>query len=650
MSPGYIVLAAASAMGLCLAPCAPAHAAPAWPPAEGQGPCAVSVERDVPATMRDGTALKADIYRPRASEPVPVILMRTQYGKTSAQVSPARFQSPTWYASHCYLVVIQDIRGQYASQGSFYEYARDRDDGYDTVEWAARLPGADGRVGMYGSSYVGATQWLAATATPPSLKAIVPSNTASDYYQGWTYENGAFRLGFILPWMLETIAQSAARNRDDVQGADEMRVAYQQAARWMLSHPYDRMPPLHPDDPAVAPYFFDALRHPTRDAYWKAFAISGRYDKVTVPALAFEGWYDSFLPGALENFTGMIAQGGSPLARANQRIVIGPWEHLGWGRPGSPVSPRLSALGPGANSPVNELTLAWFDHFLKGIDDGVTTGPRVDYYRQGSDDWHSATAWPLPGTSYQHWFLASGGHAATLSGDGQLIAPAGAPENRTGGAINEMGNALPLAKVRVATDDYLYDPRNPVPSMGGHSCCSWTDAAHGQFDQSPIEQRADVLVYTSSPLAGPLDVTGPVSVTLSASSDAVDTDFTAKLIDVYPDGTAVNLSNGIQRASYRESMETPSSIKPGRIYSYTIHLWPVSNLFKAGHRLRVEISSSDFPQFDPNPNTGQTFATSTRTRIAHQTIHHDSVHFSYVTLPVILEGASSPPVATAPQH
>lgn len=633
------------ALGLWLAPVAAARAAEAWPPAEGAGPCAVSVERDVPAVMRDGVTLKADIYRPKSTEPVPVILMRTQYGKTSAQVRPARFQSPSWYASHCYLVVIQDIRGQYASGGTFYEYAHDRDDGYDTVEWAARLPGANGRVGMYGSSYVGATQWLAATASPPSLKTIVPSNTASDYYEGWTYENGAFRLGFILPWMLETIAQSAAHNRGDVALAEQMKIDYRQAARWMQSHPYDRLPPLHPDDPAVAPYFFDALRHPTRDDYWKALAIAGHYDAVKVPVLAFEGWYDSFLTGALNNFTGMIAQGGNAQARAGQRIVIGPWEHLGWGRPTSPVSPRLANLGPGADSPVNPLTLAWFDHFLKGIDNGVNTGPRVDYYRLGSNDWHSASAWPLPGTAFQRWYLASAGHAATLGGDGALIPQAVAGKVEGPDAGNEMGSAAIEGRAQAATDEYLYDPRNPVPSMGGHSCCSWTGTAQGQFDQSPIEQRPDVLVYTSAPLTAPLDVTGPVNVTLSASSDAVDTDFTAKLIDVYPDGTAVNLANGIQRASYRDSVEKPTPIEPGRIYTYTIHLWPVSNLFRPGHRLRVEISSSDFPQFDPNPNTGKTFATTTDAKIAHQTIHHGAAHLSYITLPVVPQGQDGAPAA-----
>jgi hypothetical protein len=583
----------------------------------GAGPCAVTKQADVPATMRDGVVLKADVYRPKTDEPVPVILMRTQYGKGAAQVQPSRFQSPAWFASQCYIVVIQDVRGQYASGGTFYEY-RDRDDGYDSVEWAARLPGSNGRVGMYGSSYVGATQWLAATASPPSLKAIVPSNTASDYYDGWTYEDGAFRLDFIEPWMMADIVLSAAQNRGDTKGAAELKDDALSIAGWMHFRPYAAFPPFHPESRATAPYFFDAIRHPARDAYWDEFRIETRYAKVMVPVLAFEGWYDAFLDGGLKNFVGMQTSGGSALARASQRIVIGPWEHIGWGRPGSVVSPRLKALGPVADSPVNTLMLAWFDHFLKGRDNGVATGPRVDYFEMGENRWHVATAWPLPGTKYVAWRLGSGGHAASVMGDGVLsVAPAaGAP-----------------------SDQFLYEPWNPVPSLGGHSCCGWGENSQGQFDQSPIEKRADVLVYSSAVLSEAIDVTGPITVILYARSTARDTDFTAKLVDVYPDGTAVNLNNGIQVARFRDSLSAPTLIEPGRVYRYTINIWPTSNLFLPGHRIRLEISSSDFPQFAPNPNTGEAFGVSARQVSARQTILHDADHPSALVLPVIPAGA-----------
>jgi hypothetical protein len=553
--------------------------------------------------------------------------MRTQYGKDNAQVQPSRFQSPSWFASQCYLVVIQDVRGQYASKGAFYEY-RDRDDGYDSVEWAARLPGSDGKVGMYGSSYVGATQWLAATAVPPSLKTIVPSNTASDYFDGWTYEDGAFRLAFIEPWMMDEIAQSAAANRGDARLAAELKDDAKSIARWMRFRPYDAFPPFRPGSRAVAPYFFDAIAHPTRDAYWDEFSIERRYAKVGVPVLAFEGWYDAFLNGGLRNFTGMRKDGANERARTDQRIVIGPWEHIGWGRPDSVLSPRLAALGPAAESPVNELMLAWFDHFLKGEDNGVATGPRVDYFEMGENRWHVAKDWPLPQTQFVNWYLVSGGHAASVMGDGALTVgkPRGAPSDR-----------------------FVYEPWNPVPSLGGHSCCAWTSGAQGQFDQSPIEQRADVLVYSSRPLEHPLEVTGPIRVTLYASSSAADTDFTAKLVDVYPDGTAVNLNNGVQGARYRDSLSHPTPITPGRVYEYKINVWPTSNLFLPGHRIRLEISSSDYPQFAPNPNTGARFGSSARQVSAMQTILHDLAHPSALVLPVIPPSASGEGAGMAPR-
>jgi uncharacterized protein len=623
----------------------------AWPPQSGRGSCNVTKSVDVPATMRDGTVLRADVYRPQTSDKVPVILMRTQYGKSAAQVQPARFQTPEWFASHCYIVVVQDIRGQGASGGTFYEYANDRNDGYDTVEWAARLAGSNGKVGMYGSSYVGATQWLAATAAPPSLRAIVPSNTASDYFDGWTYEDGAFRLAFIEPWMAETIAQSAAVNRGDLRAAAELQEGYRDIARWEKFRPYDRLPIFEPDSPSVAPYFYDAIRHSTDDAYWQKFSIQTRYDKVQVAVLAFDGWYDSFLEGALRNFNGVRLKGGTSLARENSRIVIGPWEHLGWGRPDSLVSPRLKAIGPVANSPVNGMTLAWFDHFLKGQNSEITSGSRVVYFTMGENKWHVSREWPLAATQFQSWYLQSAGHAESVMGDGILTstAPQASPPTPAR-AGNRKSTADPAEAAAVAAPDdtFTYDPSNPVPSIGGHSCCEWTSGPQGQFDQSAIEQRSDVLVYSSAPLKEALEVTGPVTVVLFAKTTAPDTDFTAKLVDVAPDGTAINLANGIQRASFRDSLSHPTAVVPGQIYSYRVHVWPTSNLFQAGHRIRLEISSSDFPQFAPNPNTGAPFGTSARWQVAQQTVLHDAAHASAIILPVIPAGAGGPALNAVP--
>lgn len=605
-----------------------AGCAGAPPTTSGTGPCMVTKTPDVAVPMRDGVTLRADVYRPATSAAVPVILMRTQYGKDAAQVRPLRYQRPDWFASHCYLVVVQDIRGQFASAGTFSEFTDDRNDGYDSVEWAATLAGSSGKVGMYGSSYVGATQWLAAETAPPHLTTIVPANTSADYYDGWTYENGAFRLNFIEPWAMESIVLSAAKNRGDTKVVQQLTQDSLDIASLLRYAPYRTFPPFHPNDGAVAPYFYDWIAHCTDGPYWQQWSPQQHYPKITIPVLHIEGWYDAFLAGGVHNFTGMVSSGGSGVARTNQRLVIGPWDHLGWGRPGSPAAPMLRLIGPVGNSPINELMLAWWDHFLKGVDNGVSNGPTVNYFEMGANVWKTASAWPLPGTQWTRYYLSSDGHAASAMGDGALV------------------TTLPASGQQ--PDKYDYDPRNPVPSVGGHSCCGALNGSQGPYDQQAVEQRPDVLVYTTPPLTTGTEVTGPITVTLYASSSAPDTDWTAKLVDVHPDGTAVNLNNGIQRASFRESSTAPTPIEPGQVYQYTITVWPTSNLFGAGHRIRLEISSSDFPQFDPNPNTGSWLGESTTTQVAHQTVVHDAEHPSALVLPVIPAPASSQPAATFP--
>ncbi|MCA1821838.1 MAG: CocE/NonD family hydrolase, partial [Pseudonocardia sp.] len=558
-------------------------------PPSGAGPCTVTKTANVAVPMRDGTVLRADVYRPAAAQSVPVILMRTQYGKEAAQVQPSRYQRPDWFASHCYLVVVQDIRGQFASAGTFSEFADDRNDGYDSVEWAAKLPGSSGKVGMYGSSHVGVTQWMAAETAPPHLATIVPANTASDYYDGWTYENGAFRLNFIEPWAMETIVLSAAKNRGDANVVQQLSHDVKDISGWLRYTPYRTFPPFHPGDAAVAPYFYDWISHRTDGPYWQQWAPQQYYPKVIIPVLDIEGWYDAFLAGGIRNFTGMVSSGGSAIARNNQRLVIGPWDHLGWGRPDSPAAPMLKQIGPVGNSPVNELMLAWWDHFLKGVDNGVSNGPTVNYFEMGANVWKTAAGWPLPGTQWTNYYLSSDGHASSLMGDGQLLT--------TGPTTGQQ------------PDTYDYDPRNPVPSVGGHSCCAALTGSRGPYDQHAVEQRPDVLVYSTPPLA-------------------TDTE--------------------VQRASFRESSSAPTSIEPGKVYRYTITVWPTSNLFRAGHRIRLEISSSDFPQFDPNPNTGSWLGESTTTQIAHQTVLHEAEHPSVLVLPVIPAAQSGTSSATFP--
>jgi putative CocE/NonD family hydrolase len=611
-------IAAVTLTALVVAACGAGSSTPTasshWPPGHDRGPCEVAKRENVPATMRDGTVLRADVYRPRTQDPVPVILMRTQYGKSSAQAGH-RYQTPDWFASQCYLVVVQDIRGQGASAGTFTEFEHEQDDGYDTVEWAAALPGSNGKVGMYGSSYVGATQWLAATATPPHLTTIVPTNTASDYYDGWTYEGGEFRLAFVQPWAIG-IAKTAAVNRGDTAAVAALTAAGADQTRWLDSRPFKDLPPMQPASASVAPWYFDWIRHSTRDDYWTRWSIRDRYAKVHVPVLDFEGWYDAFLAGGVENFAGMVRDGGTQQARDNQRLVIGPWDHVDWGRSESSPAPMLKAIGPVGDSPINDLMLDWFDHFLKGRNDGaagdVAGKPRVDYFLMGANTWKTATAWPLPQTRWTTYYL---------SGDGSQAARTGALTIKAPGAERP--------------DRYTYDPAYPAPSLGGHSCCGAQTGPQGPYDQTPVEQRSDVLFYSSDPMAAATEITGPTTVTLWASSSAPDTDFTAKLDVVKPDGETINLNDGIVRASFRDSSSAPTPITPGVPYEYRIAVWPTSYEFSAGDRIRVEISSSDYPQFAPNPNTGEPFGQSAVTRPADQTILHDAAHPSSVTLPVI---------------
>ena len=279
---------------------------------------------------------------------------------------------PGFYASHCYIVVIQDVRGQYTSEGAFYAFRDEAKDGYDTIEWAAKLPGSNGKVGMYGFSYVGATQWMPATLKPPSLVTIVPAMTSSDYYDGWSYEGGAWSLAFEESWPLVTIALTGARRLGDQAAIDRMNEAVRDLWATYKFLPIKDYPWLSPDRPKVAPYFYDWIKHDTWDDYWKQWSIRTRYDQVQVPALNFGGWYDVFMNGAIENFVGMRAKGGSDVARKGQKLVVGPWIHLPWQRKVGEVD-----FGPEAANPVDELQLRWFDHWLKGKDNGVGSEPAV---------------------------------------------------------------------------------------------------------------------------------------------------------------------------------------------------------------------------------------------------------------------------------
>jgi putative CocE/NonD family hydrolase len=565
----------------------------------------VEVERNVPSRMRDGTVLYADIYRPKSAGPWPVLLIRQPYDKTQAE--NLTYAHPAWYARYGYMVVAQDCRGRWLSEGEWYPFKHEEADGYDTVAWAAGLPGSTGQVGMYGFSYGGATQLWAAVHQPPGLTAIMPALTGSDYYDGWTYRGGALHHAFTQSWTAFLAQDTAHRWQDyELEGTIAGALGNAWANYWIPPQYYPFV-----SKEGLAPYYYDWLKHDTDDDYWRQWSIRRRYEQITVPALHIAGWYDVFLEGTLENFVGLQTQAGSEQARQNQKLVVGPWYHMPWHQ-------KVGAfdLGEAARNCVDSLQILWLDKHLRGERNQLDEEPPVTLFIMGENQWRFEHEWPLKRAQATQFFLHSKGRANSLNGNGWLdqVTP---------------GDELP--------DIFTYDPRLPVMSIGGHSCCVDVLTPMGAFDQRPQEYHNDILIYTTEPLGQDVEVTGPVVVTLYAASTAVDTDFTAKLVDVQSCGQAVNVGEGILRARFRESLERPTPIEPERVYEYKILVGSTANVFKAGHRIRLEISSSNFPTFDRNSNSGKPLAEAGPVDwfVATQTVFHDNRYPSHVVLPII---------------
>jgi putative CocE/NonD family hydrolase len=573
----------------------------------------VVIEKDVLVPMRDGVVLRADVFRPAAPGRYPVILQRTPYNKNLTTVAMLMLDVIRT-ASEGYAVVIQDTRGRYASAGVFYVFQDDIQDGYDTVEWCAVQPWSNGNVGMYGASYVGATQWLATLSRPPHLKAIFPLITASHYHEGWVYQGGAFALGFNQSWTMtflapETFMRLAKSKPELGDRLGELLGGIDDMCHWFRHLPLKDFPLFG----EAAPYFYDWLAHPDDDEYWAQWNIEAHHTAIPVPACNVGGWYDIFLGGTIRNYRGMREHGATPEARQGQKLIIGPWYHT------LPLNNVVGEVNYGLSTTalavdLDGLQLKWFDYWLKGKANGLLEEPPVRIFVMGENRWRSENEWPLARTSYTKYYFHSGGNANGLRGDG-LLSP-------------EPPRSEPA-------DVYAADPRNPVPTRGGGLCCWPAAVPGGAFDQRPIEERADVLVYTTPVLAHDIEVTGPVLVTLYAATSAVDTDFTAKLVDVQADGYARNLTDGIIRGRYRESQTRGTLLKSGEVYEYTIDMWATSNVFKAGHRIRVEIASANFPRFDRNPQTGERSGEARQLEPALQRVFHDELRPSHIVLPII---------------
>jgi putative CocE/NonD family hydrolase len=566
----------------------------------------VTVEKTVPARMRDGVTLYADVYRPASDAPLPVILMRLPYDKTSAET--VAHIHPLWYARQGYLVVVQDTRGRGLSEGEFYPFKSEAADGFDTVEWAAGLSGSNGRVGMYGFSYVGATQLLAAVMQPPHLTCLAPGFTSADYYDHWTYQGGALSLAFSMSWAVN-LATDMARRLGHPAREMELQETFLHIGNWHHYLPLRDFPPLKSDN--LGQYFYDWLAHPTWDEYWQQWSIHPRHAKIQVPALHSGGWYDVFLEGSLRNFMGIRDNGANATARRTQHLLIGPWTHMPW----SPLVGEMD-FGAEAGNVVDDAVLHFFDYWLKGKENGVDRELPVQIFVMGENLWRYESDFPPRRARLTTYYLHSDGRANSLNGDGALDQTVPGEE---------------------PSDTYCHDPHFPVQSAGGHSCCFPFISPMGPADQRQVEYRNDVLVFTSGVLDHDLEVTGNVTATLFASSSVLDTDFTVKLVDVFPDGRAINLCDGIIRARYRNGYERVEFLEPDKVYEYMIDVGSTCNVFKVGHRLRVEIASSNFPMYDCNPGHGGDNAAATYAdlRLATQYVFHDARYPSHISLPVV---------------
>ena len=553
--------------------------------------------------MRDGITLSADIYLPKGKGPWPTLLHRTPY-----ENSAERWISwSVWWAQRGFAVVSQDCRGKYESDGVFYAYHNERLDGLDTLDWIANQPWCNGKIGSWGRSYGALNQWLSAAGASSALTCMAPHVISDDYFREVAYIGGAFQLGHAL---LSSILYIT--NIVQIQGP---------ASASLFNNPefYRNLPLIEMDVAAIGkeiPHFRDWLNHPTDDDYWQAIRWDDQYDEIDQPIFQQSGWFDPYVRSTFRQQAAMRAHGKTERARANQKVMIGPWGHS------VPTSSRMADIdfGPSAYVQMLDLETRWFDHWLNGNDTGIMNEPPINIFVMGENAWRFEHEWPLARTEFTDCFLHSNGHANSLWGDGVVSfdAPSAEPVDR-----------------------FDYDPANPVWTLGGNnSMDSLTLQAKepilaGPVDQRSIERRDDVLVYTSAPLEADLEVTGPLEFVLFAASSAKDTDFTAKLIDVFPSGYAMNIAEGIVRARYRNSRIEEELLVPGEIEEYRIELAPTSNLFRRGHRLRLDVSSSNFPRFNRNLNTGENIATGTRMEIARQTILHSSEHPSRLILPII---------------
>jgi len=546
---------------------------------------AVKIDFNQRVKMRDGVELSADVYRPDAEGRFPVILSRTPYNKNGSR----QLDFGRTFASRGYAYIEMDVRGRGDSDGTFIPYRNDGLDGYDAIEWCSQQPWSTGKVGTIGGSYNGRIQWLTAIHQPPHLATMIAMVTPSDPF----VESPT---GLPMPMMISWYHYTAGHVLQNVNAVD-----------WSKIHSH--LPIYTMDEAAGRPnkLWKEEVEHSKLDEWWEPLRYQNKFDRVLVPVLHISGWYDDEQIGTPLNFIGMTTKGKTEEIRRSQKLLMGPWPHAVLSTPR-----KLGEVdfGPEAIMDLNGYFLHWLDYWLKGIDNGVMKEPPVHIFLMGENQWVDENEWPIARTQWTKYYLHSQGRANSLFGDGML-------------SKAEPGNE--------PTDSYTYDPARPVPFI--------TEPTFSQIggpdDYQPVERRDDVLVYTSEPLPEDMEICGPVSVKLFSTSSAPDTDFMAKLLDVWPDGFAQRLTDGMVRARFREGMDKPSLIEPNRIYAYDIDLWNTCQMFKKGHRIRIEIASSAFPKYDRNLNTGEELGKTTRMQKAVQKIYHELKSNSYVLLPIV---------------
>lgn len=558
----------------------------------------IRIEGHVAVPMRDGVKLYADVYRPRREGRFPTLITRTPYGVQRDGMHEAVIR----FAQHGYAVVVQDTRGRYESEGAWDPFRNEANDGFDTVEWAAGQGWSNGKVGMHGGSYLGHVQWQAATMAPPHLTTIFPVLASTSIYHNTFFHGGAFKLALAFGWGAVRMPNRIMNPQYwHSEGYAPQELKYDQIV-WTL--------PLTELDLASSGqrvgFFRDWLKHQSYDSYWKAISDEERLGKVRVPTYSLGGWFDLLVGGTINGFKGVRANGATAAAREGAKLIIGPWGH-GPTRKYGDID-----FGPTAMRDLFDLELRWNDRHLKGMQNGIDREAPVELFVMGVNKWAHFADWPVPGTRFTPLYLTSGGQANSSRGDGRLEF------------------AVPAA----GKDGYEYDPRNPVPSVGGNDCCGAPFPA-GPRDQRPVEARQDVLVYSTGILKEAVTIAGPVEMRLFAATDGRDTDFVAKLVDVFPDGSAINLAEGILRARFHKGLDRMELLEPGKMYEFVIDMRGTANVFQPGHRIRVDVTSSNFPQYDRNPNTGEDLGVSARVRTAKQTVFHGGAGRSHIVLPVV---------------